>query len=78
MMVINKLLSEAVSTCLPQVLISKGTFLSMKRVIQEKQTLGWLETVYPVVSLMMWPYRKISYRMLKGPIMNYAIQKVKW
>jgi hypothetical protein len=54
----------------------KGTFwLSMKRVIQGKQTLSWLESVYPVLSLLMWPYRKISYRMHRGPIMNYAIQK---
>ncbi len=55
----------------------KGTFfLSIKRVTQVKPHFNWLASLYPLISLLLLPYRQYSYLNLRGPIITYAARKV--
>ena len=54
----------------------KGTFLlSIDNLIRA----SWIEKsvhfTYPLLSAIMWPYRKFAYYLKRGPIITYAIQK---
>lgn len=55
----------------------RGAFLlSIDRIIQKKTYLNWLKTIYPLISVLFWPYRQFAYIMQKGPIMYYAVRKI--
>jgi 2-polyprenyl-3-methyl-5-hydroxy-6-metoxy-1,4-benzoquinol methylase len=59
------------------VLGGKGAFfLSLDRIIHNKPTLEWLRKFYPIISILLWPYRQYAYIRLQGPIIYYAVRKV--
>jgi SAM-dependent methyltransferase len=59
------------------VLGGKGAFsLSLDRIILKKPSLKWLHSIYPIINLLLWPYRQYAYLRLQGPIMYYAVRKV--
>jgi 2-polyprenyl-3-methyl-5-hydroxy-6-metoxy-1,4-benzoquinol methylase len=54
----------------------KGAFLlSTDQIIDKKPYLYWLKGIYPLISLLFWPYRKLAYATQKGPIIYYALRK---
>jgi len=54
----------------------KGTlFLSLDNLRQEFTFLSWLKHFYPIIGLLLWPYRQFSYFLNRGPIITYAVQK---
>jgi 2-polyprenyl-3-methyl-5-hydroxy-6-metoxy-1,4-benzoquinol methylase len=59
------------------VLGGKGAFfLSLDRIIHKKPTLEWLRRIYPIIGILLWPYRQYAYLRLQGPIIYYAVRKV--
>jgi len=54
----------------------KGAFyLSLEKTMQKRRSLRRILKFYPLISLLLWPYRKVSYWMSRGPIMYYAARK---
>jgi 2-polyprenyl-3-methyl-5-hydroxy-6-metoxy-1,4-benzoquinol methylase len=56
----------------------KGAFfLSLDRILHKKPTLEWLRGLYPILGILLWPYRQFAYMRLQGPIIYYVVRKVK-
>ena len=77
---ILRLLSESGFEVLDRrcLLGGKGAFfLSLDRLIQKKKALKFITHFYPIISVILWPYRQFAYFRHKGPIIYYAVRKVK-
>ncbi len=77
---IQRLLSESGFEVLDRrcLLGGKGAFfLSLDRLIQKKKTLEWISRFYSIIGFILWPYRQLAYLRLRGPIIYYAVRKVK-
>jgi len=54
----------------------KGTFLlSLDILLRNKNYLKFIQFFYPIIGLILLPYRLISYKLRKGPIITYIAQK---
>jgi SAM-dependent methyltransferase len=76
---INRLIVETGFELVDQrcLLGGRGTFLlSIDRIRQKKPILKWLRSLYPIISLLSWPYRQYAYLRQRGPIMYYTVRKV--
>jgi ubiquinone/menaquinone biosynthesis C-methylase UbiE len=55
----------------------KGTFLlSLDNILGNSKLAGLIKKLYPVISFMLWPYRRLSYLIGRGPILAVAARKV--
>jgi 2-polyprenyl-3-methyl-5-hydroxy-6-metoxy-1,4-benzoquinol methylase len=55
----------------------KGTFLlSLKNRWCEPKQVKVINALYPFISVVLWPYRQISYLLAKGPIVHYVARKI--
>ena len=54
----------------------KGTFfLSMDLLSNQCKAFSFIRIFDPIISLLLWPYRQISYKLKRGPIITYVINK---
>jgi 2-polyprenyl-3-methyl-5-hydroxy-6-metoxy-1,4-benzoquinol methylase len=55
----------------------KGAFqLSMDKVLLRRPSWNWIRRFYPIISFLLWPYRRYSYIRLRGPIIYYAATRI--
>jgi SAM-dependent methyltransferase len=55
----------------------KGTFLlSLDQILGDSNRGTFVKKLYPTISAILWPYRKISYLLDRGPIITFAGRKV--
>jgi 2-polyprenyl-3-methyl-5-hydroxy-6-metoxy-1,4-benzoquinol methylase len=58
------------------ILGGKGTFfLSLDQVLGDGRARSVIKPTYPFLSALLWPYRQISYKLNRGPIISYAFRK---
>jgi SAM-dependent methyltransferase len=58
------------------ILGGKGTFfLSLDTWLGQKRFAGLIQKFYPLLGLALWPYRRISYALNRGPILTVVAQK---
>jgi len=55
----------------------KGTFfLSMNQLSSQSIVFSTIRKLDPMISMLLWPYRQLSYLLKRGPIITYAIRKL--
>jgi len=55
----------------------KGAFfLSLDTLLGESRTADAIRRLYPFISLILWPYRQVSYLLHRGPVITYVTQKI--
>jgi SAM-dependent methyltransferase len=55
----------------------KGTFfMSLDLLVKDTSLTRPLQKIYPAISLILWPYRKISYLLMRGPIITVCAGRV--
>jgi 2-polyprenyl-3-methyl-5-hydroxy-6-metoxy-1,4-benzoquinol methylase len=77
---LNRLLEETGFEIMDRrcILGGRGAFLlSIERIIQQKPYLNWVRRVIPMINIVTWPYRQFAYIQQRGPIIYYAIRKIK-
>jgi len=56
---------------------AKGTFLlSLEQVLGNNEFGRIVKKLYPITSTLLWPYRKLSYSLEKGPIITFVGRKI--
>jgi SAM-dependent methyltransferase len=54
----------------------RGTFfLSLDTILDGSKLAGVTRKLYPLIGALLWPYRKISYLLRRGPIITYVARK---
>jgi 2-polyprenyl-3-methyl-5-hydroxy-6-metoxy-1,4-benzoquinol methylase len=54
----------------------KGTFfLSLERVFIKYPDASWVRRTYPLLGILLWPYRQFAYLLKRGPILFYTARK---
>ena len=50
-------------------------FMSLDTMLKGVRSAQLVRMFYPVIGAILWPYRKISYKLLRGPIITYIAKK---